>query len=94
MRPGYGQRALWQAACGHPILCYHLSSLPPTMQEWWTTSMNYTLKKGTRRWQSWMTDADDVGGYVTQYSPPGGTFTFTTVRGAGHMVRGAEAGVG
>jgi len=25
---------------------------------------------GTRRWTAWMSDADNVGGYVTQYDPP------------------------
>jgi hypothetical protein len=41
-----------------------------------------------------MTDADDVGGYVTQYAPPSGTgsFTFTTVRGSGHMVPQVRGG--
>lgn len=46
--------------------------------------MNYSVVKP---WSAWMSEPDWVGGYVTQYSAlVPGDFTFTTVRGAGHMV--------
>ena len=50
--------------------------------EWWTRSMNYTVKS---KWASWEYQGDNgmaVGGYVTHYDY---NFTFATVRGAGHM---------
>ena len=39
--------------------------------------------KETRSWFPWTDSASQVGGYEVQYGP---LFTFTTVRGAGHMV--------
>lgn len=60
--------------------------VPHTDNQRWTASMNYTV---TSPWTAWSTDSTglDVAGYVTQYQAyAAGDFTFTTIRGAGHMV--------
>jgi carboxypeptidase C (cathepsin A) len=52
---------------------------------WWTASMNYTV---VNPWHSWQSNGQ-VGGYAINYKPqaPGaGSFTFASVRAAGHMV--------
>lgn len=58
---------------------------------WWTSSMGYPLVEGTSAWQAWTASDGSLGGYVTRFAPPdapaGGSFTFLTVRGAGHMDR-------
>ena len=58
--------------------------------QWWTSSFATTQGFATASgWASWQADSENVGGYITRYTPTGGTagsFAFTTVRGAGHMV--------
>ena len=55
---------------------------PARPSQWWTSSMGIPV---VSPWAPWTTTAGSVGGYVTQYAK---NFTFITVRGAGHMVRG------
>lgn len=62
--------------------------VPYTDNEWWTRSMNYTVKDP---WAAWSVDGATgsyVGGYRIIYSTgaANSSFVFATVRGAGHMV--------
>lgn len=45
-------------------------------------AMGYPLKEG---WRPWMVD-NQVAGYSTTYTAPGGRFVFATVKQAGHEV--------
>jgi carboxypeptidase C (cathepsin A) len=57
--------------------------VPYTDNEWWTRSMNYTVKSP---WAAWSVPGEHgpyVGGYLISYE---NNFHFATVRGAGHMV--------
>ena len=71
---------------GYQVLVYNGEAdlcVPYTDNEWWTRSMNYTVRKA---WHAWEVDGEEgsyVGGYAIQYDH---NFTFATVRGAGHMV--------
>jgi len=71
---------------GYQVLVYNGEAdlcVPFTDNEWWTRSMNYTVKKP---WHAWSVPGEEgayVGGYAIQYD---NNFTFATVRGAGHMV--------
>jgi pimeloyl-ACP methyl ester carboxylesterase len=51
--------------------------------ELWTRSMNYSVVKP---WQPWLTNSQ-VSGYVIEYA---NSFTFATIKGAGHMVPGTR----
>lgn len=57
--------------------------VPYTDNEWWTRSMNYTVLAPWRAWSVQGAEGAYVGGYAIQYA---NSFTFATVRGAGHMV--------
>ncbi len=47
--------------------------------------MGYPVSKG---WTAWSASDGSLGGFVTKYAPAGATstFSFVTIRGAGHMV--------
>ena len=49
--------------------------------------MGYPLAAGGG-WHAWTATDGSLGGFVTKYSPPAksSTFSFVTIRGAGHMV--------
>lgn len=57
--------------------------VPHTDNEWWTRSMNYTVKAPWSAWSVPGAEGAYVGGYRIKYA---NNFTFATVRGAGHMV--------
>ena len=57
--------------------------VPVTDNAWWTRSMGYPEKA---KWAGWDASDGTNGGYLTQYAVPGGgSFSFATVRGSGHM---------
>ncbi|XP_065188842.1 uncharacterized protein LOC135819544 [Sycon ciliatum] len=58
--------------------------IPFTDNKQWTEQMVEKWGLSTvSKWQPWLTDDAQVGGYLTKYSKD---FSFITVRGAGHMV--------
>lgn len=50
--------------------------------EQWTSSLGYPVKAG---WHSWSVNSQ-VAGYATVYDAKNSSFSFVTVKGAGHMV--------
>jgi carboxypeptidase C (cathepsin A) len=56
--------------------------VPITDNQWWTDSLNLTT---IAPWTAWAADDGTTGGYITTYQSPG-SFSFVTIRGAGHMV--------
>ncbi|KAJ1450522.1 peptidase S10, serine carboxypeptidase [Pelagophyceae sp. CCMP2097] len=61
--------------------------VPYTDNEAWTRSMGYNI---TKDWHPWVYQDGaykQIGGYATSYDVPGGSFTFTTVRGGRHEAR-------
>ena len=71
---------------GYRVVVYNGEAdlcVPFTDNEWWTSSMGYAEVDS---WAPWFVDGAHgsyIGGYRTNYAH---NFTFTTVRGAGHMV--------
>jgi len=55
---------------------------PITDNQWWTDSLNLTT---ITPWTSWQASDGTAGGYHVEYDAPG-SFSFVTIRGAGHMV--------
>ena len=71
-----------------PLPDFADACVPNIDNELWTEgaafAQNWSVSKG---WHAWMTTENQVAGYATEYNTPGnGSFAYTTIHGAGHMV--------